>query len=88
MESPIKTLPDEQTTLARVAQAVAADGRRVATIEVAAGLKRDGLRDFLNGRKRKLALVDAALLADELGVSLDWLAGRDRPRENGAEGAT
>lgn len=61
----------------RLDTAVAASGRKVSDLEAAAGLKRDGLRDFLARRKTRIGFVEAACVASELGVSLNWLAGVD-----------
>ncbi|GLS29930.1 hypothetical protein [Neomesorhizobium albiziae] len=72
--------PDIETIRERFAAAVTASARSVADIESAAGMKRDGLRDFLAHRKHRLSLSDAAALAVELGTSLEWLAGMSRAK--------
>lgn len=62
---------------ARLDAVVAASGRSITDIEGACGLKRDRLRDFIAGRKRSIAFADAALIAQELGASLEYLAGSE-----------
>ncbi|MCA0275846.1 MAG: hypothetical protein LCH86_07575 [Proteobacteria bacterium] len=69
------TKPDIEAIRDRMTAAVTASGRSVADIEASAGLKRDGLRDFLARRKRHLTLVDATAVTVVLAVSLEWLAG-------------
>ncbi len=67
--------PDIEAIRDRMTAAVTASGRSISDIELSAGLKRDGLRDFMVGRKHRLALVDAVAVAAVLAVSLEWLAG-------------
>lgn len=67
--------PDIEAIRERMTHAVTASGRTVAEIEASAGLKRDGLRDFLARRKHNLTLVDAVAVTVVLAVSLEWLAG-------------
>lgn len=71
----MSTKPDIEAIRDRLTAAVTASGRTVADIEAAAGLKRDGLRDFLARRKSGLTLVDARAVAAVLAISLEWLAG-------------
>lgn len=71
----MSTKPDIEAIRHRMLAAITASGRTVADIEAAAGLKRDGLRDFLARRKRSLTFVDAVAIVLVLAISLEWLAG-------------
>lgn len=73
--------PDIEAIRDRMTAAVTASGRTVADIESSAGLKRDGLRDFLARRKHRLTLVDAVAIVLVLAVSLEWLAGIGASRD-------
>lgn len=80
----MNTQPDIEAIRDRMHAAVTASGRAVAEIEAAAGLKRDGLRDFLARRKHRLTLVDAVAVVVVLAVSLEWLAGIKASRDGSA----